>query len=306
MRLIPENRSDQIYSAFIQDEISLIENQLILTLGSKFEHNSYTGFEYQPSARLLWKPFEEHSIWGAVSRAVRIPSRMEQDVVIQRARFTPTLALNIIGSRDMDAEELIAYELGYRFLGNPVTFDISLFYNDYDNLRSVEQAAIIPGAVNVIPLVIDNQLEGETYGVELAASWQVNDYWRLQGGYSFVQLQLHRKATSVDTTEEGDEGDTPHHQFTIRSLWQVAKGWQFDTTLRYVDKVKASLGAGKEAVDDYMTIDLRLAWQVHKNVELSVIGQNLLGDHREFRGSTVDTQATDVEPSVFMQADFRF
>lgn len=308
MRLSPENRSDKIYSAFIQDEISLIDEQLILTLGTKVEHNSYTGFEYQPSARLLWKPFDKHSLWGSVSRAVRVPSRMEQDAILQRALIVPgVLGLNIVGSDDMDAEELIAYEIGYRFLDKQYSFDLSLYYNDYDNLRSLEQSSIMPGTPEtplILPLVLDNELHGEVYGLEIAAGWKVNEYWRLHGGYSFVQMQLHPSAKSNDVTEEADEGDTPHHQFIIRSNLQVFENWQLDTAVRYVDMVRAA--TNKEAVDAYVTLDMRVAWQAHESVDLSVIGQNLLGKHREFRGSTVDTQATDVEPSVFFQADFHF
>lgn len=304
MEMIPDNRSDQIYSAFIQDEISLIEDQLILTLGTKVEHNSYTGFEYQPSARLLWKIFKKHSVWGAVSRAVRIPSRMEQDVVLKRNFFPgPDLALNILGSHDMDSEELIAYEVGYRFLGKKISFDFSFYYNDYDNLRTIEVSDFEPG---IIPLVATNGLEGEAYGLEVAANWQVNPSWRLNTGYSYTRLQLHLKQGSIDTTEEGDEGDSPQHQFTFRSLWQISKEWQLDGALRYVDMVKASKSTKKDSVDSYFTIDMRMAWQVNKVVELSLIGQNLLGKHREFRGSTIDTQATDVEPSIFFQADFHY
>jgi len=302
MAMIPEDRSDQIYSAFVQDEISLIDEQLILTIGSKVEHNSYTGFEYQPSARLLWKPYDNHSIWGAVSRAVRIPSRMEQDVVLKRGEVAPGVALAILGSRDMDAEELTAYELGYRFLANQVSFDLSLFYNKYENLRSIERSSItIPG---IFPVVVGNKLHGESYGMELTSSWTVYDNWRLHGGYSFVQIQLHKDASSTDTTEEVDEGDTPHHQFNIRSLWQVSESWQLDAAVRYVGLVRGASELSKDAVDPYVTVDLRVAWQAHQSIELSVIGQNLLGKHREFRGSTVETQATDVEPSVYFQMDF--
>ena len=304
MRLSPEDRSDRIYSAFVQDEISLIDEQLILTIGTKIEHNSYTGFEYQPSARLLWKPFDKHSLWGSVSRAVRVPSRMEQDAILRRTLFAPTLELDIVGNDDMDAEELIAYELGYRFLDKQYSFDLSLYYNDYDNLRSLERSSIIPGVPNILPLVLDNELQGEVYGLEIAASWKVNEYWRLHGGYSFVQMQLHSSEKSSDTTEEADEGDTPHHQFSISSHWQVFESWQLDSTVRYVDMVREAVS--KDAVDSYVTIDLRVAWQVHESVDLSLIGQNLLGKHREFRGSTIDTQATDVEPSVFFQADFNY
>ncbi|NOQ76573.1 MAG: TonB-dependent receptor [Methylococcaceae bacterium] len=302
MALSPEERSDQIYSAFIQDEISIIDEKLILTVGSKVEHNSYTGFEYQPSARLLWKPHDNHSVWGAISRAVRVPSRMEQDAFLQRSQIAPGVVLALLGSRKMDAEELTAYELGYRFLEKQFSFDLSVFYNKYQNLRSVERSATaIPGFV---PLVVGNELYGETYGIELASSWTVNENWRLHGSYSFIQMQLHKEASSADTTEEADEGDTPHHQFNLRSLWQVTEDWQLDATVRYVGMVKEASTAGKGAVDAYVTVDLRLAWHAHKALELSVIGQNLLGKHREFRGSTVDTQATDVEPSVFLQMDW--
>lgn len=306
MDLIPQERSDRIYSAFVQDEISLIDEQLILTLGSKIEHNSYTGFEYQPSARLLWIPYEKHSVWGSVSRAVRIPSRTDQDIILQRFFVAPTLKANIFGNREMNAEELIAYEIGYRFLDQQYTFDISIYYNDYNNLRSLERASIIPGNPSIFPLIIDNELEGEVYGVDVATSWQINESLRLYGGYSFTQMQLHLTDISTNTIEETDEDDTPHHQFTIRTLWQVTEKWQFDTTLRYVDRIKESKVSGKEAVDSYITFDLRVAWQAHESVELSLVGQNLLGDHREFRGSAVDTQATDVEPGVYFKVDFRY
>ncbi len=302
MSLSSEKRSDQIYSGFIQDEISLIDEQLILTLGSKVEHNSYTGFEYQPSARLLWKPYDKHSLWGAVSRAVRVPSRVEQDAFLQRRQIVPGVVLAIQGNRKMKAEKLIAYELGYRFLEKQFSFDLSVFYNKYDNLRSVEKSSTtLPG---FFPLILGNKLYGETYGIELSTSWAVNKNWRLQGGYSFIQMQLHKEVLSTDTTEEADEGDTPHHQFNLRSLWQMTEQWKLDTAVRYVGRVKEASLSRKGAVVPYVTIDLRLAWQARKELELSVVGQNLLGKHREFRGSTVDTQATDVEPSVYVKVDW--
>jgi len=310
MSVNPEHRSDQIYSAFVQDEISLIDEQLILTVGTKLEHNSYTGFEYQPSARLLWKPYDKHSVWGAVSRAVRVPSRAEQDGIIHRGFAAPGVIINILGSRDMDAEELLAYELGYRFLGKQFSADLSFFYNEYDNLRSVEQgaprAAVLPLRAE-IPLILDNKLYGETYGLELATSWIVNEDWRLNAGYSYIQMQLHALASSTDSTEEQDEGDTPHHQFNLTSLWQVSENWQLDSTLRYVDLVRGTTGIGpKDAVKSYLTVDFRVAWQAHDSLAVSIVGQNLLGKHREFRGSTVETQVTDVEPSVYFKMDFNY
>ncbi len=295
LRLDPKNRSDEIISAFLQDEISLIEDQLILTFGSKFEHNSYSGFEYQPSARLLWKPYDQHSLWGSVSRAVKTPSRIEHDIILQRSS-----ALRILGDRNFNSEELIAYETGYRFLDKKFTFDVSLYYNQYDNLRSLE----FKPQLTTVDLVISNELKGETYGLEIASSWQVAESWRLRGGYSYTQIQLHLSSKSTDLTEEQDEGDTPHHQFSFSSFWQVTQNLQLDTTLRYVDMIKG--GREKQPVDSYTTMDCRVSWQAHELLELSVIGQNLFGKHREFRGSTIDTQATDVELSVYFKADFRY
>ncbi|NOQ36487.1 MAG: TonB-dependent receptor [Methylococcaceae bacterium] len=308
MSLNPTDRSVRIYSAFIQDEISLIKNRLILTIGSKFEHNSYTGFEYQPSARLLFKINEQHSIWGAVSRSVRVPARVEHDFTLKRKALSSNLNLNVVGSKNFKPEELLAYELGYRFINKAITLDVSLFYNNYNNLRSIEPASIVAGNPSVLPFFVENKLDSEVYGAEVALSWQVMESLRLHGSYSYVQIQSHPLVGSRDTTEERDEGDTPHHQFTIRSLWQPHQDWQVDTTIRYVDMIKEvqSPVTYKPAVKSYVTLDLRLAWQFDKNLEFSLVGHNLLGKHREFRNSIADIQATDVEPSVFFKADFHF
>ncbi len=306
--LIPQDRSDQIYSAFIQDEISLIKERLILTLGTKIEHNTYTGFEYQPSARLLWKFHDQQSMWGSVSRAIRHPSRIEQDMVLQRGFLLSNtdVALDILGNRDMESEELLAYELGYRFLGDQFSFDISAFYNDYDRLRTVEFGELQTSPKLVFPLIIANEMDGEVYGFEFAGNWQVYNNWRLAAGYSFVQMQLHLAEHSTDRSEEGDEGDTPHHQFNLQSYWQINEDWQFDGVLKYVDMVRQTAFSNKESVGAYFAVDLRLAWQPYDELELAVVGQNLAGKHREFRGSTVDTQATDVETGVYFKADLRY
>src|SRR5207245_4479723 len=84
----PNQFTDKLYSAFVQDEIPIVENRLSLTIGSKFMHNNYSGFEIQPSARLLWTPSAQHSMWWSVTRAVRTPSRFEEDLQVT-GLFTP-------------------------------------------------------------------------------------------------------------------------------------------------------------------------------------------------------------------------
>ena len=297
-------------SGFIQDEISLIDEQLILTLGTKLEHNSYTGLEYQPSARLLWKFYDQHSLWGSISRAIRTPAQIEQDGEVQNILpSNPFVEIQYQGNPNLEAEELIAYELGYRILNKQYSFDLSLFYNNYHNIMSIEGGNLIPGTTTpfIAPLSLANDLQGEIYGLDIAATWRMNDDWRLHGGYSFTQVQLHNPAGStLSLMEDRYEAQTPHHQFTVQSFWQVSENWQWDTTLRYVDMIKTST-LNVDTVGSYITMDMRVAWQTHDDtIELAVIGQNLWGSHREFRSSTVDLQATDVEPSVFFKADFHF
>ncbi|MFN7140717.1 MAG: TonB-dependent receptor plug domain-containing protein, partial [Limisphaerales bacterium] len=134
--LIPEERGLNLYSAFIQDEIQIIHDKLALTLGSKFEHNDFTGFEIQPNARIAWTPLTNAVLWGAVSRAVRTPSRAEHDIIINPPGAPPGSA-SLFGNRNFDSEDLIAYEIGFRSQPTTrMTWEIATFYNDYDNLRS--------------------------------------------------------------------------------------------------------------------------------------------------------------------------
>lgn len=303
LRLDPSADQYERFSAFVQDEITLLDDHLTFTLGSKFEHNDFTGFEYQPSARLLWKVKKNNVLWGAISRAIRTPSRIEQDVFLLRSPIAPGVALAIAGNDDMDSEQLIAYELGYRFFYDQrISLDIATFYNDYDDLRSLERGSIIPGNPVLVPLILDNKLDGESYGVEISGQWQVNDIWRLQAMYSYFQLQLHVDNGSTDVTEEGDENDSPHHQFALTSELNLTETLEFDTTIRFVDSIPKT--AQKSDVDAYVTMDLRLGWQPVKSLDISLVGLNLFGNHREFRGSTVVTQPTDVEPSIFVRFDW--
>ncbi len=297
----PQRRT-QLFSTFAQDEITLLKDRLKLTLGSKFEHNDYTGFEIQPSGRLLWTPSEYQSVWGSISRAVRTPSRADDDIVLNQITATPGLRTRILGNHDFSSEKLMAYEVGYRFRPVPrVSLDVSAFYNVYDDLRSLEPLGFSPGPPAVATFGIANQLRGETYGFEFAPSWQVLAGWRLQAGYTYLQMQLHRQPGSKDPSTETHEGRSPHHQVTVRSIMDFPHHVQFDSTLRYVDGLP-SLG-----ISSYFALDLRLGWTPTKRLEFSLVGQNVLDDHHlEFRPSSISTQTTEVERSVYGKITWRF
>lgn len=299
--LQPDNRTLTLYSAFVQDEISIVPERLRLTLGSKFEHNDFTGFEVQPSARATWTPGYSQTIWAAVSRAVRTPSQAESDIRINPAPPVPLPpgTITILGNPNMLAEELIAYEMGYRIQPiNQLKIDLTAFYNNYDHLRSLEPLA--PGPVS--PSRVESNFFGETYGAEIAATAQVTKRWRVQGSYSNLQIQLHRKSGSRDlSTERVVEGSSPQNQFSINSLFDLGWNIQFDSTLRYVDALPAP------NIPSYVTIDLRLAWSPRPDLEVAIVGRNLLDDrHPEFAPTFIGTQQSEVQRNVYVTVLWRY
>jgi iron complex outermembrane receptor protein len=308
----PTHRTASLYSGFVQDEIQLIPNRLRLTLGTKVEHNDYTGWEVQPSGRLSWSITKKQTAWFAASRAISTPSRAEDDIRINRQVFPagvfgPAPALiSQFGSRSMDSKELIAFELGYRIQPHyRVTLDVATFYNIYDRQRSLEQGTpfveidpLPPHAV--IPFTIGNLLDGETYGVELASSYQLAEWWRVHLNYSYLNIQLHKKPGSTDLFLEGAEHDSPRHQFSVRSQMDLPQHFELDMGFRYVDALS------NRDVPSYTAFDARLGWRPNKNWEFSIVGQNLFNQHKEFAPSYILTQTTEVETSVFGKITFRY
>lgn len=296
----PENRGDQLFSAFIQDEIMLVENRLRLTVGSKFEHNDYSGFEFQPSARLLWTPAERHYLWASISRAVRTPSRVEEDLVLTAAfsPVVPTFA-RLIGNKSFEAEKVMAYELGYRIQPTDrFSVDVAAFYNRYSDLLSLESGTsfLEPPGNLIFPVLIDNKIKAEIYGFEVATDWRWLDWWRWRLAYSHLQLNLKNKSGSSDTTtEESTEGSSPHNQLSLISFVDLPANLQLDGVLRYVDNLPS------QNIGRYFNLDLRLGWHASKNLELSLVGQNLLaGHHAEWGGGT------KIQRGVYTKATWRW
>jgi len=283
----PNHYTDKLYSAFIQDEISLAGNQLSLTIGSKFLHNSYSGFEVEPTARLLWTPSPRQTVWGAVTRAVRTPSRIEEDLQLTALLSpNPLTFFRVTGDRKFSSEHLIGYEAGYRtLLRSKFYLDIAAFHNNYSNLLSIEPgtpfAETSPPPPHVIlPFFFRNGLLGSTSGFEVAPDWTPTHSWRLRGSYSYLHFDLKKEAGSLDaSTVSSTQGSSPHHQVTIQSSLNLPKKLEFDQTLRYVSALPAQLVRG------YWSADVRFSWQATRSLDFSIVGQNLFQPHHaEFGG----------------------
>lgn len=284
----PGDFTDKLYSAFVQDEIQLVESRLWLTVGSKFLHNSYSGFEIQPSVRLLWAPGLQQSLWGSFTRAVRTPSRVDEDLQFT-ALLLPSLPafLRLTGNPEFQSEKLHGYEVGYRRLVHPdFSVDITAFYNRYGDLQSVEAQTpfieVVPPAFRVIlPVLFENLLLGTTAGIEIAPRWTPASWWRLTGSYSFLNVDMKRSAASIDGSSAASlEGSSPRHRVVFQSFFDLPKGLEFDQTIRYVSALPA------RGVDSYATADVRFNWSPVQSLDFSIVGQNLLQPHHaEFSGN---------------------
>jgi iron complex outermembrane receptor protein len=287
VRFVPADRTDNLVSAFLQDEFTLVRDRLRFAVGAKVEHNDYSGVELQPSGRLLWTPEARHTAWASVARAVRTPSRIEHDVdVTFRTPGAPAFG-RLLGDSGFDAEKVVNYQTGYRVRPLPRLFlDVVAFYNRYDDLLSIEpgppftEARPRPPHV-VLPLVIDNGLHGETYGVELAADAAVADWWRVNAVYSYLDVSLRHDPDSLDRSQEALAGTAPHNLVTLRSLMNLPWRLELDGVLRYVDNLPA------QGISSYVDLDVRVARRIGRSFELSVVGQHLVAEHhREFAGGT--------------------
>ncbi len=297
----PAERELALYSFFLQDTMQLPPDDLSLTAGAKFEHNDYTGFEPQPSLRLSWTPFERHAFWAAASRAVRTPSRVDSDAASQ-SKAPPNASESDIplikGDTGFESENLLAYEIGYRTtpLDN-LWFDIAAFYNVYDDLYTYEEME--NGVYK-----INNEMEGETWGIEITIDYRPVGWWRLSGAWSFLNMDLRLKDDQSADLTDYLEGSNPRHQISLHSALDLGRRAEFDIWLRHVDDVghmrpSFSLTPPENNTGDYTVFDVRLAWKPLKNVELSLIGRNLGGAHREFTNY-------EVEESVFFKTEIAF
>ena len=282
----PETRTQWLTTAFVQDEIELSRDRLYVTAGAKIGDNNYTGAAVQPTVRVRYQPSGHHMAWGAVSRAVRLPTRFDTDL---RLRSVIPLA----GSEDFDAESVVAYETGYRARLHPrVITDIAVFFNRYDSLRS-QELRFTPAP----QVVLGNLLNADTHGIETAATVQATSAWRLHGSYTWLAKSMSFDAGSSDPTGGRFEANDPSHLAALRSQWDLPRGFAFDAFLRYVST------RPNPRVPAYGELDLRLGWQAMPNWELSLVGQNLLhARHREFNF----TPTIEFRRGVFLRSIWTF
>ncbi|GAB4091555.1 TonB-dependent receptor plug domain-containing protein [Flaviaesturariibacter terrae] len=264
--ILPPRKSLDQFNSFVQDDIR-IGTSVHLTLGTKYSHNVYSGWEWQPSGRISWS--RKHStLWAAVSRALRAPSRYDVDYHLPQAPQPPSVP-SVAGGPFFVSEKLVAHELGYRWQPTPGGFlSAAFFYNAYHDLYSVENQ---PGTLTYF---IQNGSQGESWGFEFSGNWQVVPRWRLRGGYTYFEKNL--RAKDGHHFNPDYLGNDAKHHAVLQSLVELPAHFQLDLTLRYMDELPKTLATAY--VPTYTTFDAHLAY-TWRFLEAAVVGQNL-GDSR--------------------------
>ncbi|MDH4192300.1 MAG: TonB-dependent receptor, partial [Betaproteobacteria bacterium] len=315
--ILPKQRRFTLASVFLHDDLELLPERLRLTVGARIDHNNFSGTDRQPSVRLLWTPASAHTLWGAVSHAVRSPSRSELDATIDLAVLPPGTPQNpaplpvlvqASPSGNARPERLYATEFGYRVLLDPRTaLDIAVFRNRYDHRSSAVLGTPIPMFAAAPPYILqpaqtDWTGRAKTRGVEANLDWRPLPAWRLQASYSRLVIDI---AESSTLAGQGDRqlamGSSPGHQASLRSQVDLSSHWQFDLWLRHIDRLDYG------SIPAYSALDLRLGWHPRKDLELSLVGQNLLRSrHAEFYTDLLNTPQREIPRIGFVKAMWRF
>ena len=318
IRLFPDRESFRLVSAFAHDDISLVRERLRLIVGAKFEHNSFTGAEPQPNIRLLWTPDASHTIWAAASRAVRTPSRADRESILDESVRPPFSAGNpsplpvVVESTFQPgvkrlSEKLNALEVGYKAQFHPrLALDLAAFSNRYPSLRGLVTGPLTvqfsPAPYLLQQFYLDNGLSGRTTGFEASLDWRPLNRWRLQASYSRMHVNFDPSSDlGRSTYAQFIRDSAAGSEYSLRSLLDLAPGRQFDLWLRHV----ASIARGD--IPAYTELDARYGWQARNNLDLSLVGQNLLHSrHREYFEDLVHSPQLQVQRSIYVQARWRF
>ncbi len=314
----PASRTLQVLDAFVQDEIMLIPDRLYLTVGSKFEHDDYAGSEVMPTVRVAWEPSDHHMFWAAVSRALRTPSRTDTEA-ISNVESLPgpggiPILLRYMGNPNFQNEALLAYEAGYRTtVGDTLSIDLALYFNDYDHLETAEDGALFletaPAPVHLVePLVAHNLMYGETHGLELAANWKVTHRWTLSTGYALEQIHMHVDPGSTDlTAAEALEHGAPLNSAQVRSHFDITRNLDSNTSVYFVDRLTNQGTFAASVVPGYTRLDTNLNWKIRDSFSVSAVGQNLLQDHHvEFLGALGSLQSSEMKRSAYLKFVWNF
>jgi iron complex outermembrane receptor protein len=293
----------------LQDEIRLAD-PLWFTIGSKLEHNAFTGFEFEPSVRLAWAPTERHTLWASASRAIRQPSRQEAGVSLHLGDIpmdaSTTMAIQLYGSPLFRSEELRDLEAGYRSQLTPhVSLDLTAFLSFYRHLSTEEPQSPImrlgPAGVTVeIPWLYTNLAHSTNYGGELAVNWNVSSRWRLSPAWSTIHVNTGLDPGAAAQTGMPVANNAPRNSFQVRSLLNLTRKLTWDHILWWSQRVPDG------HVNGHIRLDTTLSWKPGEHTQFSLVGQNLLSPGYFEFGDSNWIEGTRLSRAVYGKVSWSF
>ncbi|WP_438863509.1 TonB-dependent receptor plug domain-containing protein [Neptunicella sp.] len=301
---VDSNRRNRLFSTFIQDKMTLSPEHWFLTLGSKFEHNDFSGFEMQPNIRLQWIPNDQQMVWAAISDAVRTPTPIEQELTSTIAT-AENVRLAFVPNTAFKPEKLTSYEIGYRAQLTPsFSIDVTGFHNDYDALQtiSVGEPYVVDNGFNntylLLPVKFTNGSQAKSDGFESLFNWMIDPDLKLSLDYSY--LHFSQQLREPQNNDEQLANLYPRHKMALKVFWNIVENWTMDTTASYVDDLQGS------NIKHYTRVDINIGGQLSDNIRLNLTGQNLFNpSHMEF-GDVTDLNSALVGRSVFAKLTFTY
>jgi iron complex outermembrane receptor protein len=282
---IPAEKTMRWANAFVQDEIKLAE-RLQLTVGFKAEHNPWTGLEWLPNVRLAWQLAPDHLLWGAYSRAIRAPSRVDRELFSPQVPPYTALA----GGEAFRSEIAKVAEIGYRAqISDKASFSVTAFQHRFPNLRNIEASPAGPA--------IANGIEATTTGVEAWGTYRLTRGWRLVGGFVVMDQDLAVKPGARDIGGFSSIGNDPKRTAQLRTSWDLTPQHELDVAVRYASDLP------NPALPGYTVVDARLGWHVSKQLELALVVENAF-DRKYSEFGTAAARA-QLDRSVFLKATWR-
>ncbi len=301
--LVPPRGNDHVHTVFLQDEVHLAPD-LILTGGAKLQHNNYSGFDIQPSARLLWTGHKDHTFWMGLTRAVTTPSDLEERFLLEGA-LAPNVVIKLTGNPKFMSEEVVGYEVGYRgLLTRRVFLDLSGFWNHYEHLQSfTAPTPSVSAGTTYLTIQYSNQIDGATTGFELAPQFVLAPWWHIDSAWSYVNSGFHATGLTADISDSGSvptyEKSTPRHTIFLQSRIDLPARFGFDQFYRYASDLPA------QKVKAYQTMDLRLGRPIGRNLYLEAVGQNLFQPrHNEWGTGDPSQPVIGIDRAAYLKLSF--
>ncbi len=308
----PRVRTDNLFSGFLQGRIPVAGKKGELTLGTKLEHNDYTGFEWQPNARFMWNLNDSHSLWAAVSRTVRTPSRTEHDATMKAGGvfLAPENGgflsfVTITGNDETTSETVYSYEAGYRGRpGEDLFFDLSIYYNKYrdlvaGNLTGIPQ--LQPEGYVRLPFLLNNVMDGETFGAEVSCGWSVTDWWRLTGGFTWFQFNVLNEGSAEDARMGFGEDENAEDLVSLVSYMDLPNNLEINTSFYFIGALDGL------DIDSRVRFDLNIAWHPTDTLTVVVGGRNLFQNGQQEFPSTMDgILASNIEQTLYTKVTVTF